>query len=58
MIKDANILLSVINTYLRNNNGSLDDFAYENNVAVSEIINALNSIGYHYDNQLNKFILK
>lgn len=58
MIKDAKILLSVVNTYLRDGKGSLEDFAYENNCEIAEIHNALNGIGYYYNESLNKFILK
>lgn len=58
MIKDVNILLSVVNTYLRNGNGTLQDFASEQNSTVLEIEQALNKIGYYFDLEQNKFILK
>lgn len=58
MIKDVNILLSVVNTYLRNGNGSLEDFAYENNLELNEIISSLANANYYFDDTLNKFILK
>ena len=46
MIKDSKILLSVVNTFLRDGKGSLEDFAYENNCEIAEIHNALNGIIY------------
>ncbi len=58
MIKDVNILLSVVNTYLRNGNGNLEDFAYENNLDLNDVINSLDKLGYYFDDNLNKFILK
>ena len=58
MIKDANILLSLVNTYLRNNGGTIKDFAFENDVEQSELEATLNKIGYYYDEKQNKFISK
>ena len=58
MIKDANILLSLVNTYLRNGNGSLEDFAFDNNTTIFEVEKILGTIGYYFDSEQNKFILK
>ncbi len=58
MIKDANILLSLVNTYLRNNGGTIKDFAFEKGFEEREVETALNNIGYFYSEEQNKFILK
>lgn len=53
---DPMILLSYINTKLRDFYKSLDDFCKDTNCNKDEIINKLQSIGYEYNNELNKFI--
>ncbi len=53
---DPMILLSYINTKLRDFYKSLDDFCEDTNCNKDEIINKLQSIGYEYNNDLNKFI--
>ncbi len=53
---DPMILLSYINTKLRDFYKSLDDFCEDTNCNKDEIINKLQSIGYEYNNELNKFI--
>lgn len=58
MIKDANILLSVVNTALRDKYSSLEEYAREEDVSVDEILNILESIGYYYDEKTNSFKLK
>ena len=58
MIKDANILLSVVNTALRDKYRSLEEYAREEDVSVDEILNILESIGYYYDENANSFKLK
>ena len=50
------VLLSYINTKLRDNYSSLDDLVDDLNLNKEEIINALKSINYEYDESLNKFI--
>ena len=58
MIKDPNILLSVINTKLRDFYDSLDSFCDDLDYDINEINDILNSIGYYYDSIKNQFILK
>ena len=50
------VLLSYINTKLRDNYSSLDDLVDNLDLNKDEIINALKSINYEYDESLNKFI--
>ena len=47
--KDPVILLSFVNTKLRDFNSSLDDFCKENNLNEDEIKRKLEMIDYHYD---------
>lgn len=54
--KDPVMLLSLINTKLRDYNSSLDDFCKENNLNEDEIKKKLEMIDYHYDEIKNKFI--
>ena len=55
---DANILLSVINTKLRDFYSSLDDLCEDLDYDKDNIIKELSSINYYYDEDLNQFILK
>ncbi len=55
---DANILLSIINTKLRDFYDSLDSLCDDLNYDKNEITNKLNSIDYYYDSNLNQFINK
>lgn len=50
------VLLSYINTKLRDNYSSLDDLVDDLDLNKEEIVNALKSINYEYDESLNKFI--
>ena len=50
------VLLSYINTKLRDNYSSLDVLVDDLDLNKDEIINALKSINYEYDESLNKFI--
>ena len=50
------ILLSVINTKLRENYPSLKTLCEEEDVREEEIISLLKSIDYTYDEKLNKFV--
>ena len=52
---NAYILLSVINTKLRDFYCSLDDLCDDLSEDKTEIIKILNTIGYHYDEGLNQF---
>lgn len=55
MIKDPNILLSVINTKLRDNYASLEDLCDDLDYSEDEIKEILSAAGYHYDRDLNQF---
>lgn len=54
--KDPVMLLSLINTKLRDFNSSLDDFCKENDLNEDEINKKLEMIDYHYDEFKNKFV--
>ena len=56
MPKDPNILLSYINTNLRDNYDSLGELCSSLDLDESEIKTSLRGIGYEYDAGLNKFI--
>jgi hypothetical protein len=53
---DPVILLSFINTQLRDNYASLEDLAAAFNVNAADIKSKLAAINYEYDSQLNKFV--
>lgn len=50
------VLLSYINTKLRDNYSSLDELVDDLDLNKEEIITTLKSINYEYDSNLNKFI--
>lgn len=54
--KDPIMLLSYINTQLRDNYTSLEDFLKSNDIEENYIINILGSLNYHYDTNINRFI--
>ena len=54
--KDPVILLSLINTKLRDFNSSLDDLCKEYNLDKEYITEMLSMIDYHYDEFKNKFV--
>jgi Domain of unknown function (DUF4250) len=54
--KDPMILLSYVNTQLRDFYPSLQDMCESMNVVQSEIENLLKTIDYEYDKALNKFV--
>ena len=54
--KDPVMLLSLINTKLRDFNSSLDDFCKENDLDMESIKEKLEVIDYHYDEVRNQFI--
>ena len=56
MSKDPNILLSYINTHLRDTYDSLEELCRSLDLDEIEIRTSLQSIGYEYDAGLNKFI--
>ncbi len=53
---DPIILLSFINTQLRDNYSSLDDLCKSYCVDPAEIREKLSSVNYEYDKNLNKFV--
>ena len=53
---DPMILLSYINTQLRDFYPSLEELCKAQSVDMQEIINKLASIDYQYDQKLNKFV--
>lgn len=56
--KDPNILLSVINTKLRDKYSSLDDLCEELDESRDEIEEILRANGYEYSSSNNQFIKK
>ena len=56
MIKDANILLSTVNTYLRDKYSSLSALCEIEDYDYFELVKILKEIGYVYDENLNAFI--
>ena len=53
--KDPYILLSVVNTALRDEFNSLDDMCKSMNFDRDKIVTTLNEVGYVYDDSLNTF---
>lgn len=53
--KDPFILLSYLNTKLRDEYPSLQEFCAANDLQIEEIIAALAHIGYKYNPQTNRF---
>lgn len=54
--KDPVILLSVINTKLRDYYRNLDELCEDMNVSAQEIMDKLEGIDYVYDESQNRFI--
>lgn len=54
--KDPVMLLSVVNTKLRDYYPSLEELATAEATTVEEIINKLDMINYHYDTERNQFV--
>ena len=54
--KDPVMLLSLINTKLRDYNSSLDDLCKEYDLDKEYITEKLSMIDYHYDEERNQFI--
>ena len=54
--KDPVMLLSLINTKLRDYNSSLDDFCKENDLNEDEIKEKLEMIDYQYNEERNQFV--
>lgn len=53
--KDPILLLSVVNTKLRDNYPSLEELCHAEDADLQEIIQALNAVGYVYQPDLNQF---
>lgn len=53
---DPIILLSYINTQLRDFYPSLEEFAKTNNIDISTVKEKLLGIGYEYNSKLNRFV--
>ena len=53
--KDPMILLSVVNTKLRDQYASLRDFCEDADVDPNELTETLTAVGYHYDEKTNRF---
>ncbi len=58
MIQDVNILLSLVNTELRDKYNSLNEFKENTELDANEVIEFLNNSGYYYDDAQNAFKLK
>lgn len=56
MPKDPNILLSYINTELRDNYDDLIDFCVSNSVDINDIVGRMRSINHIYDANINQFV--
>lgn len=54
-IIDPNILLSIINTKLRDNYGSLEQLCDDLDLIEANLVNKLRSIGREYDSSTNQF---
>ncbi len=57
MITDPFILLSFINTKLRDNYANLDLLCYDLDLDKEELKEKLSEIGYYYNEELNAFTL-
>lgn len=53
--KDPVMLLSVVNTNLRDFYGNLEDFCKAKDISADELIAKLEMIGYKYDRETNQF---
>lgn len=53
--KDPVMLLSVVNTYLRDYDSTLEEFCQKNELSTDELIQKLAVINYHYDPAQNQF---
>ena len=54
--KDPMILLSYVNTQLRDYSDSLEALCTLRGIKKEELIEKLDMIDYHYDEELNKFV--
>ena len=56
MPKDPIMLLTYVNTQLRDHYSSLDDFCAAEGAVKSEIVQKLASVNYEYSDKENRFI--
>jgi hypothetical protein len=56
MPKDPIMLLSYVNTQLRDNYTSLDELCSVMSVEKQSILSTLAAVDYHYSSELNKFV--
>ena len=56
MPKDPMILLSYINTKLRDNYPSLEELCKSEEADINDISSKLSLVGFEYDSKLNKFV--
>ncbi|MCI8496334.1 MAG: DUF4250 domain-containing protein [Lachnospiraceae bacterium] len=54
--KDPVMLLSVVNTYLRDHDSSLEELCKSNDIPQEELTDKLSSIGCHYIKEQNQFV--
>ena len=54
--RDPAILLSYVNTQLRDFCGSLEDFCAQYDISPEDLTARLAAIGYHYDRERNRFL--
>ncbi|MCD8090394.1 MAG: DUF4250 domain-containing protein [Clostridiales bacterium] len=54
--KDPIMLLSFVNTKLRDEYSSLEALAYDYEIKPEDIEAALKAVNYEYDSKLNKFV--
>lgn len=54
---DPFILLSLINTKLRNESGSLVELCEDHNIAQADLVEKLGAFGYEYIGEINQFRL-
>ncbi|MFW5841658.1 MAG: DUF4250 domain-containing protein [Bacillota bacterium] len=54
---DVNILLSVVNTKLRNHYDSLEDLCKTEDIDENDVTKKLQKAGYKYDSTRNQFII-
>ncbi len=53
--KDPAILLSYVNTQLRDNYSYLSDFCSSNNIDINDLVGKMHAINYSYDEKTNQF---
>lgn len=53
---DPHILLSVVNTALRDEYESLEEFCAARDESAEQLTERLSAIGFHYDSEQNRFV--